>query len=228
MFWNRIPSIICISAFSFSGVFAWEWVFTVTSSDTSSSIEKRKNILTTILEYHSSSLISKSLSVIIDTQLIEPRGKIQGPRITLSSRVLRDSEFIKLFVHEFGHYVDLYFFLPLTSWDISEDFYDISWTNTTVKRPWEWLSSFVSGYAATNKYEDFAESFTFYIFHNTYFADRALKNESLREKYLFFNTKVFSQGQFVGKDYSTIRVPSYVWDTTKVPISLQKYLYSLN
>ena len=86
----------------------------------------------------------------------------------------------------------------------------------------------MSGYAATNKYEDFAESFTFYIFHNTYFADRALKNSSIREKYLFFSNNVFPSGQFTGKEFSTIRIPNYIWDTTKVPISLTKYLYSLN
>jgi hypothetical protein len=202
--------------------------FSVTSSVTTPNIEKRKNILTTILEYHSSSLLYKSLSIIIDTTLIEPRGRIQWPKISLSSRVLRDGEFIKLFVHEFGHYVDLYFFTPIWWKDLSDSFYGISWSDTTVKRSWEELSSFVSGYAATNKYEDFAESFTFYIFHNTYFADRALKNASLRDKYLFLSKSVFPNGQFVWKDFSTTRIPNYLWDTTKIPISWQKYLYSLN
>ena len=30
-------------------------------------------------------------------------------------------------------------------------------------------SAFVSGYAATNQYEDFAESFAMYVFHNAAF-----------------------------------------------------------
>jgi hypothetical protein len=50
---------------------------------------------------------------------------------------------------------------------------------------------FVSGYAAANQYEDFAESLVFYIFHNATFADRALRSESLRQKYLFFANSLF-------------------------------------
>jgi len=86
---------------------------------------------------------------------------------------------------------------------------------------------FVSGYAATNQYEDFAESFVFYIFHNATFADRALRSESIRQKYLFFANTVFARGYFQGTDFSIGRVPSYVWDTTKIAYSLQKYLYFL-
>lgn len=220
--------IICIFVSWYASLFAEGWSFTVKSSTSTPSIEKRKNILTTILDYHASSFLSRSLTVLIDDTLVEPRWRIKGLHIDLSSHVLRDGEFIKLFTHEFGHFVDLFYFVPDKLWDISDQFYTISWTSTSVKKSTEWLSSFVSWYAATNKYEDFAESFTFYIFHNTYFADRALKNESLRKKYLFFNTQVFPSGQFVGKEYATIRMPSYLWDTTKIPISLQKYLYSLN
>ncbi len=87
--------------------------------------------------------------------------------------------------------------------------------------------SFISGYAATNQYEDFAESFTFYIFHNREFADRAMKNESLRQKYLFFSNSIFTGGAFVDTDFRIGKIPKYLWDTTKIPISVQKYLYSI-
>ncbi len=86
---------------------------------------------------------------------------------------------------------------------------------------------FVSGYAQSNQYEDFAESFVMYIFHNATFADRALRSESLRQKYLFLANSVFPRGYFQGTDFSIGRVPSYVWDTTKISFSLSKYLYSL-
>ncbi len=208
--------------------FALGWDFSVTSSVESPSIDKRKNIISTFLSYYSSVFSYRSLAILIDDKLVEPRGRIYGSRISLSSHVLKDGEFLKLFIHEFGHYIDLYFLTSAAGRDASETFYGISWKDTTVKLPGEGLSSFVSGYAATNKYEDFAESFTFYIFHNTYFADRALKNESVRQKYLFLSNYIFPGGQFMGKDYSSTRIPSYIWDTTKVPISLQKYLYSMN
>lgn len=54
-----------------------------------------------------------------------------------------------------------------------------------------------------------------------------MKNESLRQKYLFFSNTVFKDGEFQDTDFRIGTVPSYLWDTTKVPISVQKYLYSL-
>ncbi len=89
------------------------------------------------------------------------------------------------------------------------------------------MSAFVSGYAATNQYEDFAESLTFYIFHNDEFMERALKNDSLRQKYLFISNFVFPDGEFLDTNFGIGKVPNYLWDTTKLPISLKKYLYSL-
>lgn len=43
----------------------------------------------------------QKLIISIDHMLLEPRGRMKGRSITLSSSVMRDSEFLKLFVHEF-------------------------------------------------------------------------------------------------------------------------------
>jgi hypothetical protein len=69
--------------------------------------------------------------------------------------------------------------------DPSALFYSISWTEPTVLRSGMTSTSFASGYAATNQYEDFAEAFTLYVFHNTAFAERAKKNPVLQQKYDF-------------------------------------------
>ncbi|MBC7503527.1 hypothetical protein H7169_00990 [Candidatus Gracilibacteria bacterium] len=168
------------------------------------------------------------LVIDIDGLQRKPRGRMQDARIILSPYIVRDTEFTKLFVHEMAHYIDIYsFFLTKEGGDISDEFYHISWQKPTVKRSSEETMDFVSGYAASNQYEDFAESFVFYVFHNATFADRAIRSESLRLKYLFFMNFVFPMGSFQGTDFSIGRVPSYLWDTTKVPFSLQKYLYSL-
>ncbi len=168
------------------------------------------------------------LAVSIDGFQREPRGRMQDARISLSPYVTRDSEFTKLFVHELAHYIDIYiFFVAKNRADISDEFYAISWQKPTVKRAKEWTMDFVSGYAQSNQYEDFAESFVFYVFHNATFADRALRSESLRQKYLFIANSIFPRGYFQGTDFSIGTVPSYVWDTTKISFSLQKYLYSL-
>lgn len=169
-----------------------------------------------------------ALSIFIDGTMIEPRGRMRGNLISLSAKVIRDSEFLKLFVHELAHHIDIYVF-ALQGWrDISNDFYTISWQKSNIKHSTETLSSFVTGYAATNQYEDFAESFVYYIFHNQVFEDRALRNDSLRKKYLFFQQHVFPGGTFTDTDFTIGKIPAYSWDSTKIPVSLQKYLYSMN
>lgn len=192
-------------------------------------IDSRSRI-STIKEILASDPMSFSfakLSIAIDGFQREPRGRMKDARISLSPYIVRDTEFIKLFVHELAHYIDLYSFVPdKNKYDISDSFYYISWEKPSVKRAREWTMDFVSGYAGSNQYEDFAESFVFYIFHNATFADRALRSESLRQKYLFFSHFIFPRGEFQWTDFSIGVVPSYLWDTTKIPFSLQKYLYS--
>lgn len=112
-------------------------------------------------------------------------------QISLSPYVMRDTEFIQLFVHELAHYIDIYALSPQGGIDVSDDFYHISWRAPNTKKSGQGVIDFVSGYASTNQYEDFAESFVLYVFHNSVFADRALRSESLRQKYLFFSGTVF-------------------------------------
>lgn len=203
---------------------------TVTSTSSTERDSLREKNITQIL---SSSVFKwfthESLSVSIDSSLVEPRWRMQWSRITLSSGVARESEFIQLFMHEFAHFIDISHLKAYNDTrDVSLDFYSISWQNPTTKHAWQKQRNFVSGYAATNQYEDFAESFVFYVFHNRTFEDLALRDDILRQKYLFFQNSLFSEWEFVDTDFSIGKVPVYLWDTTKLPISLQKYLYSLN
>ena len=208
-------------------LYAWEG-FSVESLGQTRNIESRKHLIERVLTKDSMHFWYSALSIIIDAAQKEPRGKMQGRTITLSASVRSEGEFLKLLVHELGHYVDIYSLLGAApDRDISDQFYAISWIDRTTKRSSESLMSFVSGYAASNKYEDFAESFTFYIFHNKEFAERAMKNESLRQKYIYFSQYVFSRGEFIDTDFRTSVIPSYIWDTTKIPVSVKKYLYSL-
>lgn len=143
----------------------------------------------------------------------------------LSATVDRDSEFIKLFTHELGHFIDIYVLRATnTTADPSESFYAISWKSANVKKPANFISDFISGYAAINQYEDFAEAFVWYIFHNENFHERAMKNDAIRQKYLFFADFVFVHGEFQGTDFSLGQIPNYFWDSTKIPIFIQNYL----
>jgi Putative zinc-binding metallo-peptidase len=189
--------------------------------------EARIKMLETLVHSAAFSFSYHTLSVLIDTALVEPRGRMKWPSITLSSQVAKDGEFLCLFAHELAHYIDIYVYTPDEWVDPSSRFYEISWQAPTIKRATQGSSAFITGYAATNQYEDFAESFTFYVFHNRAFQDRALKNDALRQKYLFLQAVIFPKGYFIDSDFTIGKIPAYVWDSTKIPISLQKYLYFL-
>ncbi len=223
----RVIFVILAFAFSITLWYAGDGYIVETSGKVDRQ-ELRKKIIENVLDTNVMKFWYRALSIFIDANQFEPRGKMQGRSITLSAHVLRDGEFLKLFIHELWHYIDIYTLVPWrVSSDPSDRFYTISWQDKTTKKSGETLASFISGYAATNKYEDFAESFVFYVFHNQDFADRAMKNDSLRKKYLFFSQYVFRSGEFMDTDFRIGKMPSYLWDTTKIPISVQKYLYSL-
>lgn len=224
-----VPIIVLISFLSYSAFSSGVRQIQITSTTINDSTQSREKMITQVLNSSGFYPYSNySLGITIDHTLVEPRGRIKGRAISLSSSVVRDSEFLKLFIHELGHFVDIYVFNNLLNKDVSQDFYAISWQNPTTKRAWQKQQNFVSGYSATSQYEDFAESFVFYIFHNRVFEERALRDDMVRQKYLFFQTYVFPQWTFTDTDFSVGKIPSYTWDTTKLPISLQKYLYSLN
>jgi hypothetical protein len=156
--------------------------------------------------------------IIIDTERVEPRWQMYNESITLGSKISTLSEVSKVLVHEIGHMIDIYTFKKnLKKSDISEEFYKISWKDPTTIKAWVPQASFISGYASTNQYEDFAESFTMYIFHNKEFLKRAQQNDYLKQKYNFLKTRVFWDA-FLLSAYEQNTVPKKVWDVTKIGI----------
>ena len=159
-----------------------------------------------------------SFPIIVDINRTSPRGQMSNESITLSGRIKSLSEMAKVLVHELGHMVDIYYLRSRwTKSDPSKIFYTISWTEPTVLRSGMASSSFVSGYAATNQYEDFAETFAMYVFHNATLAERAKNSSALQQKYDFMRDTVFGS-YFIGTNYEQNPVPSSLWDVTKIVI----------
>lgn len=166
------------------------------------------------------------LSVLIDGNRTEPRGQLSGNTLILASNIPPDFESLKVLVHEIAHVIDIHALIPGTfSKDPSRRFYTLSWESRSIKKKGAKLVDFVSGYALTNQYEDFAESFTFYVFHNDEFRRRAKASEVLALKYAFFRSEVFSDDVFKYTNFAQAQLPSYVWDSTKLPVDVKKYLY---
>lgn len=154
------------------------------------------------------------------------RWKLKDKKINLYNVLnLEKKEFFSVFIHEFGHYVDLYYFQRNILNDISDDFYAISWEQSNILKPSLTLNDFVSGYAMTNKYEDFAESFAFYILFNDEFLKRSQDSEVLNKKYLFFRQYVFTKWEFVSTNFfSWTKMASYNRDSTKIEYNLENIL----
>jgi len=156
--------------------------------------------------------------IIVDRERTSPRGQMSDESVTLSGKILSLSEMAKVLVHELGHMIDIYVLRQEGfSADPSQTFYSISWLEPTVMKSGLSSSAFVSGYAASNQYEDFAESFAMYVFHNKAFQDRATKNSFLQKKYNFLHTYVFGE-LFANSAYEKDPVPTKLWDVTKIVI----------
>ena len=170
----------------------------------------------------------KDLSVEFHAEMIDVRGRMKNKTIKIfDPQQLDMPEFLALFTHEFAHYLDLYYFSKSPFWDRSEDFYAISWESTKTMKRWQNQSDFVSGYAMTNKYEDFAETLTYYMFHNADFQKKAQNSWALYFKYTFLRDNLFKDNSFVGTDFSEGEIKKYYWDITKIDIDDENFLQYL-
>lgn len=169
------------------------------------------------------------LNIDIYAEKSDRRGNMKDKVIRLwSAKSIPASELISVFVHEFGHYYDIYVFEFSLYGDKSDGFYDISWKDTYIILPWQSVNDFVSGYAATNKYEDFAETMAYFVLHNQDFYKKAQKNPILQKKYDFFDTQIFEKNDFLQRRFSLDREPkNYYWDITKIPYNEKKFLQYL-
>lgn len=160
----------------------------------------------------------------------ETRGRMREKKIYLYSlERLQDNEIFSVFVHEFWHYYDIYGLPRSRFGDLSEKFYEISWEEVDILKAGQEVHNFVSGYAMTNKYEDFAESYTYYILHNSAFLERSFQNPVLAQKYAFFEQYTFPQKEFYKRSFAVdARILPYYWDITKIEIEREKFLQYIN
>jgi len=84
----------------------------------------------------------------------------------------------------------------------------------------------------TNKYEDFAETFTYYILHNKDFLQKTKKSKILKLKYDFFANYIFKNKEFFATKFTkNIKIKDYYRDITKIKFDEKKlfnYLEKIN
>lgn len=206
------------------------YTFVPTNLSTEEDALKYKDTYDTFLHYHA---IEKMLSV-LDIELYKEkadvRWRMQNKKVKMFWLYhMQIGEFLAVWIHEFSHFLDLYILKKVNWIDISDYFYDISWDDIKIMKPWLTQEDFVSGYAMTNRYEDFAESFTYFTLHNEDFNEKAKKSSYLKAKYDFFSNYVFDSKEF--NDLWIIRndseIKDYYRDITKISYTLENFLQYL-
>ncbi|HBB02919.1 MAG: hypothetical protein US89_C0003G0037 [Candidatus Peregrinibacteria bacterium GW2011_GWF2_38_29] len=161
-----------------------------------------QNTLNSLPQNHSSTL--KKISLI--GSKMDRRGYGGYGEISLQCSDLPDLEIAGVFTHEMGHVVD----------DSTNNvFYKISWMDSSHKIRGSNKMDFVTGYAMTDAFEDFAESYTMYILHGNSFRKMADGNEKIKEKYFFMKDNVFNGVEFFGYD-KPLNQGVRVYDSTRI------------
>jgi len=147
-------------------------------------------------------------------------------------------EFIGVLVHETGHNVDYGYLThkktetesgfmdgsyPVYITDPSVDFYRISWDDETTLKKTANNLDFVSGYPMTDPFEDFAETYTYYVLHNEDFKALTASSPKLYAKYRFMKYRVFDGTEFNTGD-GEVRQNNRPWDITLLGYDLEEFL----
>jgi len=163
----------------------------------------------------------------------ERRG-LAGKSTIILDGTLPDEEFRAVLIHEaLGHVFDLGCLTgsPLAGSSIFKDgnepifrddpslsFYRISWYDSQTQRDDAKPDDFVSGYAASDPFEDLAESTIYYILQNEAFTQRAMTNATLAEKLKWLQA-------FLPVNPTSVATPGEGWDGS-VPWDATKLAYS--
>jgi len=105
--------------------------------------------------FYNRKILSKiqDITLLLYKNQFHTRGRMKDGNIHMyNPESLSDSEFLWVLIHEFWHYYDIHSLKWNAFWDVSQNFYDISWKSVTTIKPWMTSSDFVSGYSMTNQY----------------------------------------------------------------------------
>lgn len=160
------------------------------------------------------------------------RGLATAHSLAIDCHSMAGNERVAVAVHELGHVVDLSGLvgsgaetefrdgqLPVLAGDPSADFYRLSWLTESQSRVSQSRRDFFSGYAMTNSFEDFAESFSSFVLQGRAFRELARESAVLAAKYEFIRTQIFS-GQEFETGSAEPRPGQRAWDSTLLPFDL--------
>lgn len=144
-----------------------------------------------------------------------------------------DDEFVALLTHECAHVIHGNLLGTATAGasafrdgneiffknSLAAAFWSISWTKEKQKRADAADQDFISGYAKTDAFEDFAETFAAYVLQRDMLRERALTNAALAAKLAWMETNVPLQEDVLGNG-TAVWEQTVPWDITKLPLTL--------
>ncbi len=169
------------------------------------------------------------------------RGLGGGSTIILRCSDVTDKELVSVFVHEMGHVYDTGLetgdvwagrsefmdgSIPIYRNDKSLRFYRISWSDEKNLKKDSEKTNFVTGYAMTDPFEDFAETYNYYILHGQQFKQMAKYDKTLRRKYIYMKYFVFEGKEFNFDPYNTGYKLARNYDSTLLNYDYETFLRS--
>ncbi len=178
-------------------------------------------------------------NLVLDYNSTAHRGLGGKELIILRAVNIGKEEFFAVMIHEIGHNVDLGYLgeanqneksnftdngKPVYKTDPSLNFYKISWDDDQTRKKDAGNLDFVSGYAVTDPFEDFAESYIYYVLHNKDFKSKTQTSAKLLQKYNFMKNKVFNGKEFDTGNYLSDKLNNRPWDITLLSYNLNSFL----
>lgn len=198
----------------------------------------KKNQIETALGKMPQGHIDSVKNIILDYDIRAHRGMGGNSMIILRGVNMSTEEMVGVLIHELGHNVDYAYLdsdekkressfvdgkLPIYESDPSLDFYRISWlSNDQLKRAATNMD-FVSGYAMSDPFEDFGETYAYYVLHNRDFKVRAADSAALYAKYRFMKYEVFGGLEFDTGD-GIVKENQRPWDITVLSYDVAEFL----
>jgi len=192
-----------------SDVIAFESGFSVRNSGLEAKeFERCRNSIDTIIKRLPNELTQGLVQITIHGEVQTRRGLATQNEIYL--RCLDDkTELQAVFVHELAHIIEL-------NWFSKTKLVDSPFGKTADR------NDFVSGYAMSDRFEDFAESFALYYLYGQTFRQQMQGNDQLEAKYNFVKYHVFAGAEFEfdKTEQGKTAFLSEIFDITKLHIFL--------
>jgi len=191
--------------------------------------EHHKKLATTVFSALPASCASNIRTFSIIYKDAKYRGLGGKSTIILDGSVI-DTEFTALLIHECGHVISGNMIgssqsgesafrdgkSPFYNDGAAVSFFAVSWENERTLKKGTKDADFISGYASSDIFEDFAETFAAYVLQRPYLRTRAKTNKAIAQKLAWMEANIPLSETAVGNTTykGTKDVP---WDVTKLP-----------